>query len=298
MFYLNELIKGSLILHIESKPFIDIHETFEHSINVESLKNEPLFSCQYQDYVKNLIIPEENPLSLSRLSEFMQLDEKTTESFLKNCKLNKSTVQGAFSIAVTLVLMNEKINLSDIDEPTTCLNCIPCNMRYLFDLKNDDLIYSVGNFSWNQVIKNKHQRVWDLISDATKTVHELKDSNEGLKWWVKFKHSIQYQEATVVSSSMGFIDLEQEKLDVIKLKELRFFTSTYESKPNLSNFMIAHTFTFLKKLYFNLSYVYPNMNRKWARNFAENLYKIIEHLSKKDSESTNLIEISKILHKI
>lgn len=181
---------------------------------------------------------------MTRNAELIQLDEITSKLFIDKCKSHKSTIQGALSVAVALSIVNESFDLSNFANPIEIVNYIACNMRYLDNLKNDDLVDYIGDLSWYTEIKNSHQSIWDVIENTTRKIHQLKSQNEGLKWLVKVQNSIPIQPFSVANSSVGRIDLGEAQLKNINVNDLQFFVSTYNKHNNGDNFMIVHAFTF------------------------------------------------------
>jgi hypothetical protein len=158
-------------------------------------------------------------------------------------------------------------------------------MRELVDpkLTNENVVCGSSALIWPQdITANDH--LWDLASLATKRIHELRNENYGLKWLVQLSNSIMPQLYSIMSSSMGVISLNENQLERLNIRDLRFLGSAYEV-PTDSVSCMTHAITFKNRFTFNLSYTYPAMTREWAKNFSENMLKIIRHFSSENRES-------------
>ena len=293
--------------NIESRRFVDVHNELKHTFDIEALKSEPLLIDEFHKHLRFLNLKEESKkdadylLNLSRNCEFFQLDESKSKELIQNAKKNKSSIQGVLSTAVTLSLMNEISDFSNLNEPVECLNSIPCNMRYLYEgLTNEDFFYSVGFLMWKQKVK-KEERVWDVAAQTTQSIAKSKADGDGLKWWVKFKHQLPtFENFSVLCSSVGVLP-KDESLKNIKIEDLRFFNSAYNYANSTENFqpnyLQAHAVTFDNRFTFNISYTYPTLSVRWGQNFGKNLYAIIDQLAGKDSEELTVEKLGSILTK-
>jgi hypothetical protein len=113
---------------LERNDFSNIHQKYEHSYDLESLKQEQKITTNYLQPVKRIT----NDASMKRFMncEFMQLDEKETKQFILNCKEKNSTVQGALSVTTMLCLLKE--NYDVLNETVKCINAAPCKLIYFF----------------------------------------------------------------------------------------------------------------------------------------------------------------------
>lgn len=299
---LDSILSGSQIDTPESKPFLNVHETFEHLYDINSLKSESVIQDEFHLNL-NTIKSEENVKEEfsqnTSYSCYYQFDEEQTKSLLNNCRANKTTIQGVISLAVTIALINEKIDLTTIDSGyVECLNSVPCDMRYYFGLEYDDLIKGAASLCWMQKVDNGN--LWKMASEATEKMRELKQSNDGLKWWTKINNGIKRHDYVVVSSSIGVISLNEDNLKNIKINDVRFFGSGPYSELNSDDdprFLVIHAFTFANRLTINSSFSFPSFDTKWGKNYFNNVVAILIQLSKCKSAKLDLNEIVPFLKK-
>ncbi|CAF0719677.1 unnamed protein product [Brachionus calyciflorus] len=286
-FYLDSVLSENN-LAVESKQFLDIHESYVHNFNLDELRKEPI--------IENFMSPveamdKENTSNPFISSKFYQFDEHVTKSLIEMCKKNNTTIQAALSTAVMVALMNSKRNVED---KTKFVNSCPCNMRsYLKDVCADDMICGSAALTWQQEVY-KEDNLWNIVRDNTEKIKNCVNLNDGLKWWVKLVNSIKSQGYSIMSSSMGVISIDKPKN--FEFKDLRFMGSAYEMVPNVAGIM-THAFTFLDRFTFNFSYTYPALNNQWAEIFSENINQVLLHFLNDESEKMNLKNLLETLRR-
>ncbi|RNA25404.1 alcohol acetyltransferase [Brachionus plicatilis] len=265
------------------KSMLNIHLDFKHSFDLKEIKLEPVFENEYQliNYMPGEVKIEDKFKNLSYYFEFFQLNEELTEKILQNCKSKNCTVQALFSLCSTLALIDEKTGLRNLNESVECLNSIPCDMRYYFNLEKSDLVKSAASLCWMQNIST-HCDLWSIAKEITEKIGKMRDSNEGIKWWLKCLNNFPLHKYYHVASSIGKVSLDQENLIHIKVTDLRFSCSTpYDSlnkiifKNTISRFQMMHVITFNKKLTGNFCYSYPTFSSSWDKEIRFNKNKII-----------------------
>jgi hypothetical protein len=159
------------------------------------------------------------------------------------------------------------------------------NMRELVNpkLTNDDIVCGSAALIWSQdIAANDH--LWDLASFATKRIRELRNENYGLKWWVELSNGIMPQPYSIMSSSMGIVSLNESQFKRLRIRDLRFLGSAYEVQFE-SVACMTHAITFRDRFTFNFSYTYPALTREWAKNFSENMTKVLKLFSSSIKET-------------
>ncbi|CAF0967401.1 unnamed protein product [Brachionus calyciflorus] len=267
----------------DRKKFLNIHENISHNFCLDDLKAGPWYENEFQrlENIPRENIIEEKFKNLSYNFEFFQFDEETSLKIIQNCKLNKCSVQAIFSLASTIALVNEKIDLKSISDKIECLNSIPCDMRYYFGLDLEDLIKGAASLCWLQQL-GKNDNLWSVAEQTTKVIHDMKNSNEGIKWWLKCLNGYNLSKYSHIASSLGKISLSEENLRNIKIMDLRFSCSTpYKAindvffKNSESRFQMMHVFTYSNRLTFNFCCSYPTFSSEWTKRFFQNVKNIM-----------------------
>lgn len=164
--YLDLIVAGERPSKIESKPKLDLLTNLEHSFDLDELRREAAFECEFHSNLAKLEYPDTDETRLgiyktNFLSEYAQLDERTTRSLVSNCKINRTSVQAVLSVANMITLMNETRSTSlSSKEAKSCLHSIPIDMRYHFGLAADDLIKGSAFLVWLQRL-DVDQELWE-----------------------------------------------------------------------------------------------------------------------------------------
>lgn len=291
LFFMDSSLSNQNIDSVKSKPILDLFSDLKHSYDIESLRKEPVFKCEYHLFMKSLDRHETNEANLNLyripyISEFFQFDEQQSEKLFRNCKLNSTTVQGVISVANMLALINEKNDLKDSNNPIDCLNVALVDMRYLFGLEIDDVFKAPSCLTWVETLTNRDVNLWNIAANVSKRLREMRNSNEGLKWWVKALNGVERPLLSSFASSIGVIDLGENKLRNIRVNDLRFFlsfpTTPFETNSVANNHINVHAFTFRGKLTVVFGHTFPSLGINWGKNYARNVFKIIEAFSQTD----------------
>lgn len=268
-------------LKVESRNFEDIHKQYDTSkFDIEALKNEIVIKSE--DFLSAIKpIPDENEKCEPIIfGEFYQFDEQTTANLIQNCRKHNATVQGVISTASLIsLLLVEKQDIKE-NEIIKCINSVPCNMRSLIHpkLSNEDIVCGSAALTWPQDIKGSDD-LWELAANATKSIHELRNSDHGYKWWIKIANSCPIQQYSIMSSSIGLVELNEHLLKNISLNDIRMIGGTYGlAKDSAGN--MTHAFTSLNKLTVVMSYTYPPLNKAWAKTFASRQSNILKYFAK------------------
>lgn len=275
---LDDIISNKVI-KLNPKFMKNIHVNIDHSFDLDQLKLEKVFEDEYQrlDYLPREDRIEKKFENLSYFFDFFQLDEQLTQKILQNCKLKKCTVQALFSLSSTLALIDEKIGLNNLNESVDCLNSIPCDMRYYFGLEQTDLVKSAASLCWIQCFSIKKD-LWSVSKEITDKIRSMRESNEGIKWWLRFLNNFPLQKYLHIASSIGKVSLGEENLMHLKIDDLRFSCSTpydylnkFIFKNNESQFQMMHILTFNQKLTANFCYSYPTFSSSWGKSFFKKI---------------------------
>ena len=209
------------------------------------------------------------------------MSAESTQIFLANCKKNKSTVQGALSTALAISLLSEKVCETELDFEKTdnLVNSCPCNMRDTIGpkLSNEELVCASALLTWPQEMSG-HMRLWDMVAMTTNQIRHAREKKQGLTWWVKLQNSIPTQPFSMMSSSMGLINLNETALKNFKLVDVRFLGAN-DNLPAGAVSCMTHASTCLGKFTFTLSYTYPELSAEWGKNFASNVLRVLEYFA-------------------
>lgn len=134
-------------------------------------------------------------------AKFFQFDQESIEKIIKNCRLNKSTVQGALCTAVMTGLLRSTKH--DISTSTKFISLIPCNMRSSISdsLTNEDLLCASAGLTVIQDL-NLASTLWSLSSEVSLNLKKLINEKEGIKWWTKLKNSIPFQQFSIMNHQL------------------------------------------------------------------------------------------------
>lgn len=173
---------------IKSNPFLDIHNSFKHPFDLDLLRCEPIYECQFQHYISKLDRHEtkntdSDLLKVSYYSIFKEFDEETSRRLFDNCKRNGTTIQGVLCISRAIWLINEKLGLSNclsegkISEVEYLDNVIMDN-RYYFGLSQDDVFNGAATISWILSLKFDGD-LWKMASDISNDIKQFRADNSG-----------------------------------------------------------------------------------------------------------------------
>ena len=279
-----DLVLANIDVNVETRNFEDIHKEYNTKhVDMEALKNEVVISENYLPSLKPIPDKEDSEPILS--AEFYQFDEETTKNLVQNCRQHNATVQGAVSIATLVgLLYTHKTDVSN--SRVKCINSVPCNMRGLIEpkLSSEDCVCGSAALIWAQDVKGD-DALWTLVTNATKNIHELRDTGYGLKWWMKIVNSLPMQQYSIMSSSIGLIDLKEQSLKKITLNDVRMMGGSYKLMKNNAGNM-THVFTSLNRLTVVMSYTYPALSKEWARKFACIQSLVLNYFANKDTGMT------------
>ena len=268
--------------NVESLAFLDVHGNYNHSYDLDELKNEPTIKDIIES-VKPIGESTEPPLITSN---FFQFDEATTNSLVTECKKNSVTIQAVLSTAIMLSHLNYRKETSG----GKFLNSCPCNMRsYLSGINSEEIICGSAALIWEYDV-DLSEPFWSVAQKTNASLKSAIASNYGFKWWVKLANSIATQSYSVMGSSMGIVSLNEDKLKRIKINDLRFLGSSYKLPPSIAGTMV-HAFTFMNRFTMNFSYTFPALSEKWGRTYSENIWSILKHVAEGKLDKTNLKEI-------
>jgi len=270
---------------VESLLFLDIHKNYEHSFDLNELHKQSRIT-NFLDPVQTKINLDETKECALVESEFVQLDEQTTFSLIKNCKTNNCTIQGVLSTALILSLINDR--KKSLDTRIKAVNSCPCNMRAYLSISRDNLVCGSTALIWEQEIDPKDS-LWDLVAQTTAHIKQKLSENYGFKWWVELASSVAPQSFSIMSSSMGLVSLNETSLRNFKINDLRFLGSAYQSSVKSVSIM-THAFTFKDRFTFNCSYTYPSLSKEWAKCFTLNVRKILEFFASNESTTQSARE--------
>lgn len=291
-----------------SEMVLDLPNILKFPYNVDSLRTEPVHKCLFHAHLMSIDRRETDQEKLSVLqcaypSEFEKLDKDKTRRLLANCKANRVTVQGVLSVANMLALINERMDLHDLNNSDTvieCLNVAIIDMRYIFGKELDDVFKAVSSLAWMQRLERDHlDNMWKLANSVSERLKEMKEQREGLKWWAKSMNSVELPKLFSFCSSIGVVSLGEETLKRIAIEDFRFNLGVTREHFNLLNSTIenytnVHAFTFRDKLTLVFGHSFPSLSIAWSKNFFNNILAIIEAYS----DNAGLFSLESVAHKI
>lgn len=291
MHFIDSILSNSEI-NVEPRKFEDIHKKYLN-YDLNELKNEPVITENYLPAVKEIRDENVGDIDSTISGEFYQFDEITTKRLVENCRYHKATVQGVLSVATMIALLNT--HKYDISKPIKCINAVPCNMRLFIKpkLSNEDCVCGSAALIWPQdLIENDD--LWSLAIEATKNIHELRNSNYGMKWWIKLNNMIQMQPYSIMSSSIGVFEMNEKSLKNVTINDVRIIGGTYNLPKNAAGNM-THVVTILNRLTAVMSFTYPGLCKEWAKQFAKIQSNVLEYYA---NYNTNSSDIPKTLKQI
>ncbi|RNA30352.1 alcohol acetyltransferase [Brachionus plicatilis] len=281
--FLDKLLSGidAKQVQVKSKKFFDPFKSADYSsIDLNQIASESSQLNKYQNYVKNLSLSVEKPLSeFSRFCLSFRLTEHETQHLCLKCKINKTTVQGVLSVAVMLSLINESRSLDETS--FRVLNGSAINMRYSLDQEasSEDLMLAVSMLYWYGEFDHG-DNLWSIARQGSKKVHEMKKNREGLKFWKKLNSGLEtdYEETVVNQSSIGKISFQEDKIKNVKFKNLNFFNTTYNNQFD-QNFIAVFAYTFLNRFTITFSHTCSRLSYDWSHNFTKNIEIVLKFMS-------------------
>lgn len=313
---LDRVLNGEKLQKPEEKIPLDIHADYSKFIHVPSLididsavRRMPIPADEFHNHLRFIDLRSElerekiyTELKLTRLVEHSQLNEQATQTLLDNTRQANATVQGVLTLAMTICMVHEKFDLNQLQVfDSVIAGCtIPINQRYSFNMPNSELQMMCGMLSWLQKIE-ANKPLWSMVSDATKSLHDLKNANAGLEYMVRVSMNLPNEDDFVVtSSSLGVVSLNENNLDHITIDDFRFSKSNchHPNRPVEKRFMIiifSHAYTFANRLNFNVNYAYPHFSNSFGRHFAKNLYNLMVFMARPDSIKSTLADVLPLL---
>ena len=180
--YLDLTLSGLEVI-VETKPFLDVHKELKHPFDIDALKSEPVYECPFQHYIHKLEHRETNAANMKTydrvpiITVFRELNEDTSRSLLKSCKLNGTTLQGVMSVLSAIWLINEKLG-DDFQAPIDFQHVVLIDLRYHLGLRSDDVCKASSHFYIRQTI-GLNSNLWQLAAELSNKIQLYKKEHEG-----------------------------------------------------------------------------------------------------------------------
>ncbi|MTJ09501.1 MULTISPECIES: condensation domain-containing protein [unclassified Anabaena] len=236
---------------------------------------------KYWNQPKTLPVEKYVPISQRRCEIIhRQLNQKSTQQFIQQCKQENTTVQSALCAALLLTVSRQLIKSTENNIQVSCLSYLDLRRRLQPAISEENMTVLAGSLMGFYKITNNIS-IWELARQVQDTLTRQIKQGEIFQMISLAKQLIDFSllfpnqvSATVSVSNVGKVKIPHQYGE-LEIEEISFAGSHALS----AGMFIVHAATFQEKMNLNFVFSQPSLQRKTMENIVDHCISYIREIS-------------------